>query len=119
MRRGAAEWLYLPLEILIRSFVRRVFRILGRPFEVIRADYGVSRRDECISTGRVRPRSAPRGPGDSLPPLRSRAPNPLLEDSGAKFGSRIERLEAIGVRPVAPALVCSFGLASPIQNPRS
>ena len=54
---------YLQLEILIRSLVRRMFRIFGRPFEAVRADDGVSRRDECISTGRERPGSSPRGPG--------------------------------------------------------
>ena len=63
-RPGAAEWPYLPLEILIRSFVKRIFRILGRPFDAVRADAGVSRRDECISTGWERPGSSPRGPGD-------------------------------------------------------
>ena len=35
-----------------------MFRIFGRPFEAVRADYRVSRRDEWISTGRVDP---PRG----------------------------------------------------------
>ena len=40
-----------------------MLRILGRPFEAVRADDGVSRRDECISTGRERPGSSPRGPG--------------------------------------------------------
>ena len=30
----------------------RIFRIFGRPFEAVGADDGVSRRDECISTGR-------------------------------------------------------------------
>ena len=52
------------LEILIRSLVRRMFRVFGRLFEAIGADDGVSRRDECISTGRVRPGSSPRGAGD-------------------------------------------------------
>ena len=42
---------------------RKILRILGRPFEAVRADYRVSRRDECISTGRERPGSSPRGPG--------------------------------------------------------
>ena len=65
-RPGAAEWAYLPLEIPIRSLVRRMFRILGRPFEAVGADDGVSRRDECISTGRERPGSSPRGPGVML-----------------------------------------------------
>ena len=37
---------YLQLEILIRSLVRKMFRILGRPFEAIRAKYSVSRRVE-------------------------------------------------------------------------
>ena len=37
--------------------------------EAVRADYRVSRRDGCISTGRVRPRSAPRGPGDIWEPF--------------------------------------------------
>ena len=59
----------LQLEILIRSLVGRMFRIFGRLFEAVRADYRVSRRDECISTGRVRPRSAPRGPGDIWEPF--------------------------------------------------
>ena len=45
------------LEILIRSIVRRIFRIFERPFEAVRADDGVSRRVECISTGRVRRRN--------------------------------------------------------------
>ena len=39
-----------------------MFRILGRPFEGVRADDEVSRRDECI-TGRERPESSLRGPG--------------------------------------------------------
>jgi len=34
------------------------------PFEAARADDRVSHRNECISTARVRPGSAPRGPGD-------------------------------------------------------
>ena len=51
------------MEILRSSLVRRTLRILARPFEAVRADDGVSRRDECISKGRVRPGSAPRGPG--------------------------------------------------------
>ena len=46
-----------------------MFRILASPFEAVRADDGVSRRDECISTGRERPESAPRGPGDILEPF--------------------------------------------------
>ena len=69
---------YLQLEILIRSLVRRMFRILGRPFEAVRADDGVSRRDECISTGRERPGSSPRGPGVILEPC---------SDNGKKGGS--------------------------------
>ena len=44
----------------------RIFYILGSPFEAVGADYKVSRRDGCISTGRVRPRSAPRGRGTRL-----------------------------------------------------
>ena len=40
------EWAYLQLEIPIKSLVRRMFRLLGRPFEAIRADDAVSRRDE-------------------------------------------------------------------------
>ena len=40
------------------------FRIFGRPFEALRADDGVSRRDGCISAGGVRPRFAPRSPRD-------------------------------------------------------
>ena len=67
---GAAEWAYLPLEILIRSLVRRMFRMFGRPFEADRVDDRVSRRDECISTGRERPGSSPRGPGVVLELLR-------------------------------------------------
>ena len=43
---------YLQLEILIRSLVKWTFWAFGRPFEAVRADDGVSRRDECISTGR-------------------------------------------------------------------
>jgi len=66
---GAAEWAYPPLEILIRSLVRRIARSFARPFEAVRADDGVSRRDECISTGRVSPGSAPRGPGDLWGPF--------------------------------------------------
>ena len=54
----------LQLEILIRNLVRRILRIFGRPFEAIRGDYRVNRRDGCISTGRDRHRFAPRGPGD-------------------------------------------------------
>ena len=54
---------YLPLETLIRSLVKWTFWAFGRPFEAVRADDGVSRRDECISTGRERPGSSPRGPG--------------------------------------------------------
>ena len=42
----------------------KTFRIFGRPFEAVRVDYRGSRRGEGISTGRVRPGSAPRGPGD-------------------------------------------------------
>ena len=40
-----------------------MFRILARPFDAVGADDGVSRRGECISTGRERPGSSPRGPG--------------------------------------------------------
>ena len=54
---------YLPLEIVIRSLVRSMLRIFGRPFEADRADDGVPRRDECIFTGRERPGSSPRDPG--------------------------------------------------------
>ena len=46
---------------LIKNLVRNTFWIFGRPFEAVRADYRVSRRDGWISAGRVRPRSAPRG----------------------------------------------------------
>jgi len=53
----------LQLELLIRSLVGSMFRILGRPFEAVGVDDGVSCRDECISTGRERPGSSPRGPG--------------------------------------------------------
>ena len=41
-------------KIVIRSLVRRIFRILARPFEAVRADDKVSRRDGCIAAGRVR-----------------------------------------------------------------
>ena len=46
-----------------------ISQTLGRPLEAVRADDGVSRRDECISTGRERPGSSPRGPGDILEPF--------------------------------------------------
>ena len=42
----------------------KTFFIFGDPFEAVGADDRDSRRDGCISMGRVRPRSAPRGPGD-------------------------------------------------------
>ena len=41
--------------------MRKTFWIFGRPSEAVRADDRVSRRDELIATGRVRPRSAPLG----------------------------------------------------------
>ena len=47
-----------------KLFFCMIFWIFGRPFGAIRADYRFSRRDGCISTGRVGLRSAPRGPGD-------------------------------------------------------
>ena len=43
--------------------------MFGRPLEAVSADDRVSRRDACISTGRVRPRSAPRGPRDVREPF--------------------------------------------------
>ena len=49
--------------MICRPLLWRIFRIFGRPFEAVRADDGVSRRDECTSTGRERPGSSPRGPG--------------------------------------------------------
>ena len=42
-----------------RPSLWKIFRILERPFEAVRADDG----DECISTGRERPGSSLRGPG--------------------------------------------------------
>ena len=51
------------LEILMGSLVRRMLWIFGRPFEDVRADDRVSRQDKCISTGRERPGSSPRGLG--------------------------------------------------------
>jgi len=47
----------------------KTFGIFGHPFEAVRADDGVSRRDGGSATGRVRPRSAPRGPGDIWEPV--------------------------------------------------
>ena len=66
--RGAPS-AYLQLEIQIRNLVRRFLQISGRPFEAVRADDGVSRQDECISTGREMPRSSPRGLGDISEPF--------------------------------------------------
>ena len=60
---------YLQLEILIRALVTRIRGIFGRPFEAVGADDGVSRRDECISAGRVRPGSALIGPGGIWEPF--------------------------------------------------
>ena len=42
---------------MIRNlYIRKTFRIFGRPLEAVRDDYKVSRRDGFISTGRVRPK---------------------------------------------------------------
>ena len=45
-----------------RSFVRKIFWISRRPFGANRGDFTVSHRAGWISTGRVRPGLAPRGP---------------------------------------------------------
>ena len=70
--RGAV-WALLAVAVLMRWIIRMSYgRLSGfsdfrlRP---LGADYRVSRRDGWFSTGRVRPRSAPRGPGDIWGPL--------------------------------------------------
>ena len=52
--------------------------MLGRLFEAVRADDGVSRRDKCISTGRERPGSTKIG-------------TPILWPTDAR-GSRYEKI---------------------------
>ena len=63
-----------------RPSLWKIFRIFGRPFEAVRADDRVSRRDECISTGQVRPGSAPRGPGDIMEQFSGRSLVPLARE---------------------------------------
>ena len=53
---------YLQLEMVIRSFVRRILWILKRPFEAVGAEDMVSRRRGWIRAGRIRLIIAPGGP---------------------------------------------------------